>query len=50
MNYVLDTNILLRMAQDTHPMHTEATQATTTLIRQGDTVHIIPQTSTSSGL
>ena len=43
MNYVLDTNILLRMAQDTHPMHTEATQATTTLIRQGDTVHIIPQ-------
>ncbi|HKQ79709.1 MAG TPA: type II toxin-antitoxin system VapC family toxin [Blastocatellia bacterium] len=43
MNYVLDSNVLLRMAQDTHPMHAAATQATTTLIRQGDTVHIIPQ-------
>jgi hypothetical protein len=31
------------MAQDTHPMHAAATQATTTLIRQGETVHIIPQ-------
>src|SRR4051812_12037627 len=43
MSYVLDSNILLRMAQDTHPMHAPATQATTTLIRQGETVHIIPQ-------
>ncbi len=43
MNYVLDSNILLRMAQDSHPMHDEATQATTTLIRQGETLHIIPQ-------
>jgi predicted nucleic acid-binding protein len=43
MNYVLDSNILLRMAQDTHPMHAEATQATITLIRQGETLHIIPQ-------
>ena len=40
---MLDSNILLRMAQDTHPMHAPATQATTTLIRQGETVHIIPQ-------
>lgn len=43
MNYVLDSNVLLRMAQDTHPMHAAATQATTTLIRQGDTIHVIPQ-------
>lgn len=43
MSYVLDSNILLRMAQDTHPMHAEATKATTTLIRQGETVYIIPQ-------
>jgi len=43
MNYVLDSNVLLRMAQDTHLMHAAATQATTTLIRQGETVHIIPQ-------
>mgnify|MGYP000028205384 CR=1 FL=1 len=43
MSFMLDSNILLRMAQDTHPMHAPATQATTTLIRQGETVHIIPQ-------
>lgn len=43
MSYVLDSNILLRMAQDTHPMHAEATKATTTLIRKGETVYIIPQ-------
>src|SRR5215468_760946 len=43
MSYVMDSNILLRMAQDTHPMHAVATQATTMLIRQGETVHIIPQ-------
>jgi hypothetical protein len=34
---------MLRIAQDRRPMNTAATQATTTLIRQGDTVHIIPQ-------
>jgi predicted nucleic acid-binding protein len=43
MSFVLDSNILLRMAQDTHPMHAAATKATTTLIRQGEIVHIIPQ-------
>jgi len=43
MSYVMDSNILLRMAQDTHPMHAVATQAATMLIRQGETVHIIPQ-------
>lgn len=43
MSYVLDSNILLRMAQPTHSMHAEATQATTTLLRRGETVHIIPQ-------
>lgn len=43
MSYVLDSNILLRMAQVSHPMHAEATQATTALLRQGETIHIIPQ-------
>ncbi len=43
MSYVLDSNILLRMAQVTHSMHAEATQATTALLRQGETVHITPQ-------
>ncbi len=43
MSYELDSNILLRMAQVTHPMHAEATQATTALLRRGETVHIIPQ-------
>lgn len=43
MSFVLDSNILLRMAQATHLMHVAATQATTKLLRQGETVHIIPQ-------
>lgn len=43
MSFVVDSNILLRMAQDTHPMHVEATQATTTLLRQGEIVHVVPQ-------
>jgi hypothetical protein len=51
MNYVLDSNILLRMAQDTHPMHAIATHATTTLLydkaRLFTSFH---KTSMSSGL
>lgn len=43
MSYVMDSNIMLRMAQVTHSMHAEATQATTALLRRGETVHIIPQ-------
>ena len=31
------------MAQPTHPMHAEATYAVTTLLRQGESIHIIPQ-------
>ncbi len=44
MSYVLDSNILLRMAQPAHSMHAEATQATASLLRQGETIHVIPQT------
>lgn len=31
------------MAQDTHPMHASALRATTTLLRRGEIVHIVPQ-------
>lgn len=44
MSYVLDSNILLRMAQPAHPMHAEAKQATTTLLRRGEIIQLIPQT------
>jgi predicted nucleic acid-binding protein len=43
MSFVLDSNILLRMAQPIHPHHAAATNATTSLIRQGETVYLIPQ-------
>lgn len=43
MSYVLDSNILLRMVQPTHSMHAEATQATTSLLRRGEIIHVIPQ-------
>jgi predicted nucleic acid-binding protein len=44
MNFVLDSNILLRMAQTAHPLHAETTQASADLLRRGEIVHIIPQT------
>jgi len=44
MSYVLDSNILLRMAQPAHSMHAEATRATAALLRQGQLIHVIPQT------
>ncbi|MBS1807167.1 MAG: type II toxin-antitoxin system VapC family toxin [Acidobacteria bacterium] len=43
MSYLLDSNILLRMAQPTHAMHAEATHATAALLRRGETIHVIPQ-------
>ena len=43
MSFLLDSNILLRMAQPPHAMHAEATHAVTTLLRQGETIHLVPQ-------
>lgn len=43
MSYLLDSNILLRMTQVSHPMHADATRATVTILRRGETVHVIPQ-------
>lgn len=44
MSILLDTNILLRMAQDNHPINPEAMRAAATLLRQGEILHIVPQT------
>ena len=43
MAYLLDTNILLRIAQSGHPMHQEARLCVRNLLRHKQEVHIVPQ-------
>jgi len=43
MSFLIDTNILLRSADPTHPMHANAINATTSLRGQGHQLCIIPQ-------
>jgi predicted nucleic acid-binding protein len=43
MEYVADTNVLLRSIHQTHPMHPTALTALTTLLRSGDRVCVTPQ-------
>ncbi len=43
MAYLLDTNILLRIAQPNHAMHREAKQCVHSLLRRKEAVHIVPQ-------
>ena len=43
MSYLLDTNVLLRLAQSDHPMHSFAVNAITTLRRQEAFLCIMPQ-------
>ena len=43
MNYLLDTNILTRLAEPGHAMHRPALDAVKLLARQGDKLHIVPQ-------
>lgn len=43
MSYLLDTNILLRSVQPSHPMHPEAVRAVGELISRGEQLSIIPQ-------
>lgn len=43
MSYLVDTNVLLRSIQQTHPMHVDAERATTLLIIQDQQVSIIAQ-------
>lgn len=44
MSYLLDTNILLRLNQDTHPMHTDTADAVKKLLNADEEIFIIPQT------
>ncbi|WGV24288.1 type II toxin-antitoxin system VapC family toxin [Halotia branconii] len=43
MAYLLDTNVLLRSADPNHPMYNSATNATSLLRNQGETLCIVPQ-------
>ena len=43
MSYLVDTNILLRSAQPSHPMHAAATRAVGALLAQGEILSVIPQ-------
>ena len=43
MRYLLDTNILLRIAQRNHPMHRDARECVRMLFRRKDVIQIVPQ-------
>ena len=43
MDYLADTNVLLRSTHQTHPMHPAAMNALTTLLHSGDRVCVTPQ-------
>lgn len=43
MSYLVDTNILLRLAQRNHPMRPDARRALVTLRKQGEELCITPQ-------
>jgi predicted nucleic acid-binding protein len=44
MSYLVDTNVLLRGVQKTHPMQSEAVRAINLLLRNPEVVSVIPQT------
>ncbi|KYC35569.1 twitching motility protein PilT [Scytonema hofmannii PCC 7110] len=43
MSYLVDTNVLLRSVQETHPMHKTAVHAVKRLLEQGEELCVIPQ-------
>jgi predicted nucleic acid-binding protein len=43
MNYLVDTNILTRLAEPGHAMHQPALDAVKLLVGQGHKLHIVPQ-------
>ena len=43
MNYLVDTNILSRLAEPGHPMHQSALGAVKRLVSDGHKLHIVPQ-------
>ncbi|MDZ7963282.1 MAG: PIN domain-containing protein [Aulosira sp. DedQUE10] len=43
MPYLIDTNILLRSADLSHPMNIDAVNAINTLLSRSESLHIVPQ-------
>ncbi len=43
MNYLADTNIILRLAEPAHPMHGTTLKAVTTLFANGQNLCLLPQ-------
>ncbi|MBD2435471.1 PIN domain-containing protein [Nostoc sp. FACHB-110] len=43
MPYLVDTNVLLRSVDLSHPMNSDATKAISTLRGRGEQLHIVPQ-------
>ena len=43
MSYLVDTNVLLRSVQQTHPMQLDSTRSIELLIHHGEVVSVIPQ-------
>jgi predicted nucleic acid-binding protein len=43
VSYLLDTNILLRLAQRKHPLHAPTRAAIVKLLCNSETLHIVPQ-------
>ena len=43
MNYFVDTNLLLRLAEPKHPMYSSVLNATTVLRTRGELLGIVPQ-------
>jgi predicted nucleic acid-binding protein len=43
MSYLVDTNVLLRSVQKSHPMHSDAANSIDLLLRHREKVFIIPQ-------
>lgn len=43
MNWLVDTNVLLRLAQPSHEMYGDASRSLATIANRGDHVRIVPQ-------
>lgn len=43
MSYLVDTNLLLRLAEPKHPMYSTVLNATDLLRKRGELLHIVPQ-------
>ncbi len=43
MNYLIDTNILTRLAEPGHPLHQPALDSVKCLVAEGHKLHIVPQ-------